>query len=196
MEAQPEKYAVTPGVDFTRHRKMGVKDYLLMFLTMENDCIKEEIYRYFGRTTDAPSKAAFYKQRKKIKEEAFRNLLLAFNKKLPKNLYNNRYEFWACDGSSADIFLNPSDQDTYFQPNGKSTRGYNQIHINAMFSLLDRRYTDILVQPARKHNEYSTFCFLVDSAGTSENSKIVFFGDRGYASYNNFAHVIENKQFF
>jgi hypothetical protein len=37
---------------------------------MEADCIKEEIYRYFGRSTDAPSKAAFYKQRKKLHKDA------------------------------------------------------------------------------------------------------------------------------
>ena len=196
LAEQPEKYAVKPGVDFIRNRKMGFKDYMLMFLTMEGDCIREELYRFFGRTTEAPSKAAFYKQRKKIKEEAFRNLLLAFNKKLPKTLYNGKYELWACDGSSADIFLNPEDADTYFEPNGKSTRGFNQIHINAMFSLLDKRFTDILVQPARKRNEYSAFCSMVDSADVSDNSKIIFFGDRGYTSYNNFAHVIEKGQYF
>ena len=68
------------------------------------------------------SKAAFYRQRKKIREVAFRNLLLAFNRKLAKKLYNGKYEFWACDGSSCDILLNPEDKDTYFEPNGKSTR--------------------------------------------------------------------------
>ena len=62
---------------------------------MEADCIREELYRFFGRTIDAPSKAAFYRQRKKIREDAFRNLLLAFNRKLPKKLYNGKYEFWA-----------------------------------------------------------------------------------------------------
>lgn len=196
LAQDPKKYAVKPGVDFTRKRKLGFKDFMLMFLTMEADCIREEIYRFFGRTLEAPSKTAFYKQRKKIKETAFQNLLLAFHKKLPKNLYNGKYEFWACDGSSADIFLNPKDTDTYFEPNGKSTRGFNQIHMNAMFSLLDKRFTNILVQPARKRNEYSAFCSMVDSADVSENSKIIFFGDRGYASYNNFAHVIEKKQYF
>ena len=196
LSQDPEKYAVKPNIDFTRNRKLGFKDFMLMFLTMEADCIREEIYRFFGRIIDAPSKTAFYKQRKKLKEAAFQNLLLSFNKKLPKNLYHDKYEFWACDGSSADIFLNPKDQDTYFEPNGKSTRGFNQIHINAMFSLLDKRFTNILVQPARRRNEYSAFCSMVDSADISENSKIIFFGDRGYASYNNFAHVIEKKQFF
>lgn len=191
LSKTPEKYAVKPGVDFIRNRKLGFKDYMLMFLTMEADCIREELYRFFGRTIDAPSKAAFYRQRKKIREDAFRNLLLAFNRKLPKKLYNGKYEFWACDGSSCDIFLNPEDKDTYFEPNGKSTRGFNQIHINAMFSLLDKRFTDILVQPARKRNEYSAFCSMVDSADIPEHSKVIFFGDRGYTSYNNFAHVIE-----
>ena len=178
LSKTPEKYAVKPGVDFIRNRKLGFKDYMLMFLTMEADCIREELYRFFGRTIDAPSKAAFYRQRKKIREDAFRNLLLAFNRKLPKKLYNGKYEFWACDGSSCDIFLNSEDKDTYFEPNGKSTRGFNQIHINAMFSLLDKRFTDILVQPARKRNEYSAFCSMVDSADIPEHSKVIFFGDR------------------
>ena len=182
LSKTPEKYAVKPGVDFIRNRKLGFKDYMLMFLTMEADCIREELYRFFGRTIDAPSKAAFYRQRKKIREDAFRNLLLAFNRKLPKKLYNGKYEFWACDGSSCDIFLNPEDKDTYFEPNSKSTRGFNQIHINAMFSLLDKRFTDILVQPARKRNEYSAFCSMVDSADIPEHSKVIFFGDRGYTS--------------
>ena len=79
LSKTPEKYAVKPGVDFIRNRKLGFKDYMLMFLTMEADCIREEMYRFFGRTIDAPSKAAFYRQRKKIREDAFRNLLLAFN---------------------------------------------------------------------------------------------------------------------
>lgn len=66
IAADPQKYAANPGKDFTRNRKMGFKDTLMMLLTMEADCIKEEIYRYFGRTKEAPSKAAFYKQRRKL----------------------------------------------------------------------------------------------------------------------------------
>ena len=50
-----------------------------MLLTMEADCIKEELYRYFGRTTHAPSKAAFYRQRRKLTSDALANLLFTFN---------------------------------------------------------------------------------------------------------------------
>ena len=78
LAANPEKYAVKPGKDFTRNRKMGFRDFLLLFLTMEADSIKEELYRYFGRVKEAPSKDAFYKQRKKLKSDALRHLLILF----------------------------------------------------------------------------------------------------------------------
>lgn len=82
----PSLYARNPGRDFTRNRKLGFKQFLIMLLSMEGDCIKEELYRFFGRSTDAPSKAAFYKQRQKLREDALRNLLFVFNAKLKRRL--------------------------------------------------------------------------------------------------------------
>lgn len=194
LAADPEKYAVNPGKDFSRNRKLGFTQLVHMLLTMEGDCMKEELYRYFGRSTDAPSKAAFYKQRKKIKDGALRSLLISFTRKCRKHLLKGKYSLIACDGSAADIFRNPDDPDTFFEPNGKSTRGFNQIHINAFFSILDKKFTDLLVQPARKRNEYSAFCQMADRAGA--DTPVIYLCDRGYASYNVFAHVIENSQFF
>lgn len=134
----PNNYALNPGKDFSRNRKLGFKDFLLMFLTMEGDCIKEEIYRYFGRTTSAPSKAAYYKQRAKLKSDDLRNFLFLFNNKLNKTLYKDKYQLVGCDGSAADIYRNPDDIDTFFEPNGKSTKGFNQ--------LTEIRTTDIFVK--------------------------------------------------
>lgn len=195
IAADPKKYAANPGKDFTRNRKMGFHDTLLMLLTMEAGCIKEEIYRYFGRSTDAPSKAAFYKQRRKLTHTALASLLYTFNSRLAKKLYNGKYQLIACDGSAVDIFRNPDDPDTFFPPDGKSTRGFNQVHINAFYSILDRRFTNLVIQPGRKRNEYAAFCEMVDAAG-GRDTPAVYFADMGYASYNNFAHVIENGQFF
>lgn len=194
LASNPENDAVCPRKDFLRNRKLGVKTLILLLLTMEADCIKEELYRYFGRTTNAPSKAAFYKQRQKLKDDAFRNLLFSFNRKCKKHLLDGKYSLIACDGSAADIFRNPEDPDTFFEPNGKSTRGFNQIHINAFFSILDKKFTDLIIQPGRKRNEYSAFCQMVDQCDAQ--NPIIYLCDRGYASYNNFAHVIENGQFF
>ena len=195
IASDPSKYAANPGKDFTRNRKLGFKNLLRMLLTMEADCIKEEIYRCFGRITNAPSKSAFCKQRKKLTDTALSTLFKMFNRRLKKKLFDGKYQLVACDGSAADIFRNPDDPDTFFPPNGQSKRGFNQIHINSLYSILDRRFVDILVQPGRKKNEYAAFCEMVDAAG-NDGPPVIYFADMGYASYNNFAHVIENGQFF
>ncbi len=85
IAADPSKYAVNPRKDFTRNRKIGFKQLLLMFLTMEGNCIKEELYRYFGRTTDAPSKLLFISSDKNLEKmpyEIFFLLLTKNSKKL------------------------------------------------------------------------------------------------------------------
>lgn len=194
LMANPNLYARNPGRDFTRNRKLSFSQFLQLLLTLEGNSLKEELYLYFGRNTDTPSKAAFYKQRQKLSKDALANLLFAFNSKLKSKLYNNKYQLIACDGSSLDIYRNPQDPNTYYETNGKSMKGFNQVHVNAMFSILDQRYTNIIVQPGRMQNEYSAFAQMVDDAHT--NTPTIYICDRGYASYNAFAHVIEKGQFF
>ena len=76
-----------------------------------------------------------------MKEDAFRSLLVSFTQKCQKKLLKGKYSLVArCYGSAADIFRNPDDSDTFFEPNGKSTRGFNEIHINAFFSVLDKKF--------------------------------------------------------
>ena len=153
--ADPGRFARSPGRDFSRNRKIGIRDLLLMLLTMEADCIKEELYRYFGRSTDAPSKAAFYRQRQKLRDDALRSLLLAFNRKCTKKLFKDKYSLVACDGSAADIFRNPSDPDTFYEPNDKSKKGYNQIYINALDYHVDRILSRSVSRKKRLHPELS-----------------------------------------
>ena len=98
-----EIYAVHPDKDFTRNRKIGFHDFLLL-LTMEDDCLREELYHFFGRSDETPSKAAFYHQRAKLKDGALWELLQIFNQKLQPTLYRERYRLVACYGSVADIF--------------------------------------------------------------------------------------------
>lgn len=195
IATDPGHYAVNPGRDFTRKRKIDFHRLIHMLLTMEADCLKEELYRFFGRSPDTPSKSAFYKQRQKLRDETLPDLLYAFNDKLQKKLFRNKYQLIACDGSAIDIFRNPKDSDTFFEANGKSSQGYNQVHINSFFSIMDRRFTNLIIQPARKKNEYRAFCEMVDAAG-NDGPPTIYLCDMGYASYNNFAHVIENGQFF
>lgn len=79
--------------------------------------------------------------------------------------YNNKpssfkdYRRLACDGSDINIAHNPKDQDTYFK-NGE-TKGFNQIHLNAMYDLLDRIYTDIIIQEIGARLILYNFCEII-----------------------------------
>ena len=193
--SDPTKLAVNPGKDFTRRRKLDANNLIRMLLTMEADSTNQEIHRYFNFQGDSPTKAAFYKQRGKLNPEALPEICRIFNSKLPIKQYKGKYRLMACDGSGANIFRNPDDPDTYYPPSGRSKEGVNLIHINALYSILDRRIENLIVQPGRKHNEFSAFCQMVDVYGNN-NTPAIFLCDRGYASYNDYAHVIENSHFF
>ena len=45
--------------------------------------------------------------------------------------------------------------------NNNSSGNLNQIHINALYSALNKQFLDAHVQPATKRNEYSSFCMFV-----------------------------------
>ena len=63
-----------------------------------------------------------------------------------------------------------------------------------MYDLTDKMYTDIIIQPGRLENENAAFCDMVDRYTGSK--KTIFIADRGFESYNNFAHVIEHGNYF
>ena len=194
LSASPQDFAVDPTRDFTRNRKLNFNDTMLMMLTMTDDSIQEELYTFFGKNGNAPTTTAFCKQRQKLSDKAFPTLFRLFNDKLPVSLYKGKYRLMACDGSNAEIFYNPNDPSTFFNSTRVSGRGINIIHINAMYSILDKRVEDLIVQPGHQMNEPAAFCSMVDNAECS--GPAIYIGDRNYASFNNFAHVIENGQYF
>lgn len=62
--------------------------------------------------------------------------------------------------------------------------------------LTGHTYTDAILQPVHKKDEFSAFCEIVDRHPVLPGSYNVYIGDRGYCSYNNMAHVIKKQQFF
>lgn len=99
----------------------------------------------------------------------------------------------ACDGSDLNIPRNPKDADTYFQ-SLPTDKGFNQIHLNALYDLREKRYTDVVIQPARKKNESLAMTQMIDRCCGQKNT--IFIADRGYETYNIFAHVQEKGMYY
>lgn len=70
------------------------------------------------------------------------------------------------------------------------------MHLNAFYDLERHTYTDAIIQPVHKKNEFCAFCDFVDRHEVFSGTKNIYIGDRGYCSYNNMAHVIESGQYF
>lgn len=193
MSVDLSQFTVNPDKDFTRKKKWDFQTVIKFIISMESQSLKNELHKYFGYTTDCPTNASFIQRRAKIKSDAFKHLFKEFTA-----AYNNRpslfngYRILACDGSDINIAHNPKDEETYFTHG--DAKGFNQLHLNAMYDLLDKIYTDIIIQPARNENEHKAFCDMADRYNGEE--KTIFIVDRGYESYNNLAHVMEKNAFF
>lgn len=196
MSQSPWLFSKNPKTDFSRKRKLEFSSLLHLCISMETGTVRDELLKYFSYDPKAVSNAAFFQQREKLIPETFPFLFHQFSELYPCTLYKNKYQLLACDGSSFTYTRNPSDEDCYFSPNKKSANGYNQVHLVALFDILSKRYCDCIVQPIRKKNEFQALCQLIDRHATIPGSTPIYIADRGFHSYNVFAHAIEHNAYF
>ena len=144
MSSDLSDFTVNPQKDFTRKKKWDFPTLIKFIISMESQSLKNELHKYFGYTTDCPTNASFNQRRSQIKSDAFKYLFESFTNQYNNNpsLFNG-YRLIACDGSDINISHDPNDEETYF-PHGDA-KGFNQLHLNAMYDLLNRIYTDIIM---------------------------------------------------
>lgn len=196
MDLEHDNFSKHPGVDFSRNRKLGFKDLIHFQISMESGSINHELMKYFSYRKETPTLSAFYQQRCKLSDDVFRELFYRFNSHFTPTRYKSNYQLLACDGSSFTFTRNTKDVDSYYDPNGRSVNGFNQIHLVALFDLLSQRYLDAVIQPIRKKNEFLALSNLIDRFEPAADTSPIFIADRGFHSYNVFAHAIENGGYF
>lgn len=195
MSKCPGRYAKNSKADFSRKRKLDFENLMRFLISKESGTTAHELLKYFDYDIgQLPSNSAFYQQRQKLSLSGFTHLLFQFNSHFCFEKYKGKYQLVACDGSEFNIARNPNDPDTFYPPNGKSTKGFNMLHTISLYDLLNKRYLDCVTQPGRKMNEFQAICELTDRYSYGNNS--IFIADRGFSSYNFFAHAIEKGIFF
>ncbi|WP_312887401.1 IS4 family transposase [Clostridium lacusfryxellense] len=175
-----------PEKDFTRKRKLNFKDMLNILLSMGGNSLKLELMKYFSYDTETATCSAFVQQRKKISPEALELLFHSFTSSAVNPNYYDGYRMLAVDGSDLCVTHNPKDEENHFHAT-ENAKGFNLLHLNAMYDLCSRVYVDAIVQPGRKENEFKALTDMVDRSDIKE--KTIVIADRGYESYNVFEHV-------
>lgn len=193
MAAAPWLFSKNPNSDFSRTRKLDFESTIQFILSMESGGLKKELLEFFRFSIDTPSASAFCQQRNKLLLETFQFLFTEFNSAFSFEKKYRGFRLLACDGSDLNIARNPNDADTYFQ-SLPTDKGFNQIHLNALYDLCNKRYVDAVIQPALKENESSAMVQMIDRYDGSK--KTIFIADRGYETYNIFAHVQEKNMYY
>lgn len=191
VASEPHNYCTNPDTDFTRNRKLSMEKMLQGIIGMESKSLTNELLDLFDASAETPSASAFIQQRDKIRPIAFESIFKNFSKKL-MNSFDNDIPVFAIDGSDIQIPTNPTDTESYIAgTNGH--KGYNLLHINALYDLNKHIYSNVIIQKARERNEHKAFQELVDC---SEITKALIIADRGYESFNSMAHIQEKGWFF
>lgn len=181
---------------FSRKRKISFSDSILSTICMQRSSSNTEILKYFDFNPDAPTQSALIQQRSKLQPQAFEELFYRFTDTLSPDSTLKGYRLIAVDGSDIYIPRNPQDTDTY-RITDSYGKGFNMLHLNAAYDLMSNIYTDIIIQSVNHINEYLALCDMIDRfAQTHPSEKALFIADRGYVSFNVFAHAIENNAFF
>ena len=194
MEKDPSPFVKHPGVDFSRNRKCSFESLMLLILSMESHTLNHEIRKFFNNVSSCMiTKSAFIQQRQKLNEQAFPYLFSVLNSIVPFKKTFHGFHLLACDGSDVNIPPLKGDASTKVPSNTPGVE-YHQVHLNAVYDLLEERYTDILVQPRAQINERKALiCFL---SRNSVPGNCIFIADRGYFSLNVLVHLLQSGQFF
>lgn len=186
MAANPSLFAQNPATDFTRKRKLGFETLVLLMLSMGGGSLQRELLEYTGYQADTATASAFVQQRAKLLPIALEYILNQFTPPVGQIKRFQGYRLFAADGSDVLSLANPSEPENYFLSTPGS-KGYNFLHLNALYDLCNGLYVDALVQSRRNFHEHQALCAMVDRSSVAD--RVIILADRGYESYNNLAHI-------
>lgn len=195
----PQVFCQHPGKNFSRSAKLPLENLLMFLIRCEGGILDTELMKacHFSSVKKI-SRSGFVQQRSKLLAEGVRFLFSVFNDRLPlKNKYKRMYTLVAVDGSEINIPYDRSQTATFNPPDEDHYKGFNTVHLNALYDISDTRYVDAVIGTGPKgRDERDAFYKMVDRFSDKLAPQTIFLADRGYSGYNSFAHVMEKGAYF
>ena len=188
-----DEFINNPSSAFTRKKKISFAQTMLFPMIAGADNVATELLEMFGEE-GFPLPSAMIQRRNQVKKEAFKELFYQFNKTIPVAKTFKGYQLIACDGTRLNLPYNPSDHNTLVD-NIKGRKPFNQAHLNALYDILNDLFVDVEIQGIRDLDEKGAFCRFLDKHSTMDE-KAIYIADRGYGTFNNYAHALDNNQLF
>lgn len=169
---------------FTRKSILNMETMIHLLLSMQGGSLKKELYDAGIDVTAS----AFVQQRNKIPFGVFEDVFEYFNVNCNDVKKYKGYRVLAIDGTTVNMARNPKSES--FVQSAGNPKGYNQLHVNPLYDVLNKTYIHCIVQPQPQTDEVGCLAFYLSWYDFEEKTLIV--ADRGYESYNTFAHFLEH----
>jgi hypothetical protein len=183
--ARRAEFVRNPLADFTRDSPFNMENTIRFILEMGGNSLPIELEKFFNHSEDTPTKSAFVQQRQKLLPSAFKSIFDKFNKQCEDDKRYRGYRLYAADGTALNVALDPDAESHVARSNGE---GYNQLHINTLYDLCNKTYTDVFVQPIQKLDERGALETMLGRYTFSGKNILTL--DRGYEGYNMIAHLL------
>ena len=186
----PASYVYEPQRNFSRTRKLPFCTVIKMLIGMGGNCLGKELLDWFGYSEETVSVSAFVQQRNKIKPDTLKHIFQRMISQCDKHTLYNGYRLLAIDGSDLRLPSDKRESFSYIQ-NDETTKGYNLLHLDALYDVLQHVYVDASIQSKIGMNEHKALVSMIDDSAISD--KVILIADRGYESFNNIAHCQEKN---
>lgn len=187
----PSLFAMNPGVDFTRSRKLPLQRLVKLILEMQGNTIKKGLRDSFPVLKERMSASAFIQQRSKLKAEIFYEILMALKQYLDSEKTFKGLKAYAIDGTDLYFPANPKSEcfikNAHKRKDGSDAKDYCLLHANIMYDVLNKQYVDCVTGPKYGYggNERNAAIRMIAHHATNNS---LFIMDRGYIGYNMIEH--------
>ena len=182
IDKYKREYGEVKESNFSRKRILTKETMIKLLLSFGGGSLNKELYEAGINVTAS----AFSQQRDKLSSWLFEEVFEQFNQTHHDTKTYKGYKVLAIDGTTVNMPRNPK-SDTFVTHNG-NPKGYNQYHVNPLYDVLNKTYQHCVIQPQPQQDEVGALTFMLTWYDFSEKTLIV--ADRGYESYNVFAHLL------
>ena len=143
-----------------------------MLIGMGENSLGKELLDWFRYADDTATTSSFIQQRNKIKPRALKDIFFTIINQCDEHIFYKGYRRLAIDGSNLRLPSNRINRFSY-----ENTKGYNFIHLDALYDLLQHTYIDASVPSKIGMNEHKALVSMIDYSSLSD--KTILIADRG-----------------
>lgn len=171
------------GKNFSRKSALTAEAVIRLLIGAEGGCLAKILHDAGIKVTAS----ALSQRRAQIPPDVFRFVFTNFNSNCIDGDLFRGYRLLAADGTAVNLPRNLNSPS--FVQNDGIPKGINQLHVTPLYDILNRAFTDLVIQPEPKKDEIGALITMIQC--NSFEQKTLVIADRGFEGYNLIAHLLE-----